>query len=58
MKSTDLAHEYNYKEHIEIPFSNWMDEDECIKQSTLEEFYNYIPNKSSRLIPTFLFLLI
>jgi hypothetical protein len=58
MKSTDLSDEYHAENGIRIPFSDWMDENECIKGETVEQFQELIRGRCSIIISYVIILLL
>jgi hypothetical protein len=50
LRSTDLSEEYFAEDGLYMPFSDWLDDRECIKKETVAKYHSIIGNKSSYII--------
>ena len=57
LNSTDLSEEYFARDGVHIPFSDWMEKNECIKKETVEKFRDTLHGKVP-IIRLYLILLI
>jgi len=57
LKTTDLSEEYHSDNEIYIPFSDWLDDNQCIKKETVE-YYRRLMYGQSFITTTYLILLL